>query len=178
MQTKPKYGVFDFTTDESTDSIPNKYVLEIVELEYDDAGEITGGDEIAVVIHRASEQSPIDGPEANTKREHAARIVDALNNAGKPAYGLLTPLSVRDEIHYRVTDGAESYADEITAEDAEHIEKLSDEEIDKAVRASIDDGCWGIHDMIRSDAIDQLVNEVRVNAIADQRPSGQPSKKD
>lgn len=77
---RPVYGFFDFEEDQSTDQIPGKYVLEIVKLEYDERGEITGGEEIAVIAHRTENgMFPIDGEVAETKRNDAQLIVDALN---------------------------------------------------------------------------------------------------
>lgn len=59
----------DFQEDESTDAIPDKYILTITK----------HGEEFATIVHRASEAYPIDGNLANQKRENAQLIVDALN---------------------------------------------------------------------------------------------------
>jgi len=67
------FGWEDFEEDESTDAIPDKYILTI---ECD-------GEEYASIVHRTvGGLYPIDGELANEKRAHAQRIVDALNNDG------------------------------------------------------------------------------------------------
>lgn len=63
------YDWTDFEEDESSDAIPDKWILTIRE----------GGEELAVIVHRHSERYPIDGVLADEKRERAQFIVDALN---------------------------------------------------------------------------------------------------
>lgn len=57
----------EMTGDGSGD--PDKHYLTIYEY----------GEELATIIHRASPAFPIDGPEADRKRENAERIVHALS---------------------------------------------------------------------------------------------------
>ena len=74
-----RYGWSDFEEDESTDEIPEKFVLSIGRL--DDRGHLSD-DPMAVIVHRASAAFPIDGDVANAKRADAQMIVDALNGQG------------------------------------------------------------------------------------------------
>lgn len=65
-----RYAWHDFEEDESTDAIPDKYVLTITE----------DGEEFATIVHRTTDGAyPIDGPLAERKRRNAARIVRLLN---------------------------------------------------------------------------------------------------
>jgi hypothetical protein len=65
---------FDFEEDQSTDNIPDKYILTI-------AG--PDDEELAFIVHRTcGGRFPLDGEVANRKRETAQRIVDALNRTG------------------------------------------------------------------------------------------------
>lgn len=66
-----KYQWFDFTRDESTDAIPDKYILTIADAD---------GEEIAVIVHRTLDDTfPLDGRLAEKKRQDATLIVRALN---------------------------------------------------------------------------------------------------
>lgn len=76
---RPRYGVFGFDRDDSTDTIPDKYILTIAEIEYDEDGEITDQEEIATIVHRALDDFPIDGEVAQQKLRDAHLIVDLLN---------------------------------------------------------------------------------------------------
>lgn len=70
------YGWLDFEEDESSDSIPDKYILTIGT--FNEHHEFV--DEIAIIVHRtAGGQYPLDGELAESKRKDAQRIVDALN---------------------------------------------------------------------------------------------------
>lgn len=64
------YKWFDFEEDVSTDAIPGKYILTIAD---------EHGEEVATIVHRASDMFPLDGPVAAQKERNAQRIVDALN---------------------------------------------------------------------------------------------------
>lgn len=69
------YQWFDFTPDDSTDAIPDKYILTIVDAD---------DEEIAIIVHRTVDGTfPLDGPVAEKKRQDAARIVRALNSAAE-----------------------------------------------------------------------------------------------
>jgi len=72
-----QYRWYDFEEDESSDAIPDKYVLSIVN---EDA------EEVAVIVHRTvGGRYPLDGALASWKRENAQRIVDALNASEVPS---------------------------------------------------------------------------------------------
>lgn len=64
------YQWFDFEEDVSTDAIPGKHILTIADAD---------GEEVAVIVHRASDMFPLDGPVAAQKRWNAQKIVNALN---------------------------------------------------------------------------------------------------
>lgn len=69
------YGWQDFELDESTDQIPDKYVLTIVDPD---------GEEMAVIVHRTVDgRFPLDGSVAKGKRRNAQLIVDALNKLNR-----------------------------------------------------------------------------------------------
>lgn len=61
--------------DDSTDAIPDKYVITIW---------TPDEEEMAVIVHRTCNgKYPIDGPLANEKMVNAQQIVDALNLQNK-----------------------------------------------------------------------------------------------
>lgn len=60
----------DLTGDGSGD--PNKYIITIRDEE----------EEVAVIVHRASELYPLDGDLANRKLVRAERVVKVLNDSG------------------------------------------------------------------------------------------------
>jgi hypothetical protein len=69
-----KYLWFDFEEDDSTDAIPDKYILSI---------EDENGEEVAVIVHRTcGGEYPLDGDVAERKRKNAQMIVDELNSKG------------------------------------------------------------------------------------------------
>jgi len=73
------YGWIDFDVDESTDEVPDKYVLFIGT--WDTSGSYD--EEVAVMVHRTvGGMYPLDGEIANRKRRMAQRIVDLLNEHG------------------------------------------------------------------------------------------------
>lgn len=73
-----RFGWQDFTPDESTDAIPDKYVLTVGTV--DAEGNLTG-DEVFTIVHRASPEFPIDGPLAEAKRDRAIALVNMLNES-------------------------------------------------------------------------------------------------
>jgi len=66
------YSWIDFEEDWSTDQIKDKFILTILDPE---------GEEFASIVHRASNEFPIDGDLAEQKRDNAQKIVDALNRS-------------------------------------------------------------------------------------------------
>jgi hypothetical protein len=67
------YGWEDFEPDVSTDAIPDKYILTIT----------LDGEEVAVIVHRATEAHPYDGGLMQEKRRRAQEIVETLNRGVK-----------------------------------------------------------------------------------------------
>lgn len=68
-----KYTWEEFELDESSDAIAGKYLITIHD---------GNGEEVAVIVHRTCEgRFPLDGTVAGAKRDHAQRIVNALNRA-------------------------------------------------------------------------------------------------
>lgn len=65
------FGWADFTEDESTDAIPDKFILTITDED---------GEEFATIVRRTVDgEYPLDGGLASQKRANAQRIVNALN---------------------------------------------------------------------------------------------------
>jgi len=65
-----RYAWQDFEEDQSTDAVPDKYVLTITE----------DGEEYATIVHRTvGGKYPLDGEMARHKRARAERIVFLLN---------------------------------------------------------------------------------------------------
>lgn len=70
------YSWSDFELDESSDAIPDKYILTI----WESAGAFQ--DELAVIVHRTCNgKYPLDGELANQKRSNAIDMVRMLNSA-------------------------------------------------------------------------------------------------
>lgn len=64
----------------------------------------------------------------------------------------LDAVSVRQEINDRLDNG------EITEAQAEYVNSLSDEEINAAIDASVNDYFWNVYDFVRSAAIARLLS--------------------
>lgn len=81
----------DFEKDESSDAIPDKFILGIY---FGEAGSILHSDQVAVIVHRASDRNPIDGAKVDEKRANAQRIVNALNATTNPDWEIERAVAV------------------------------------------------------------------------------------
>jgi hypothetical protein len=73
------YDWFDFEEDQSSDEIPDKYILTIERVDAQGHGQ----EEVAVIVHRTADgKYPLDGEIVHRKRRMAQRIVDLLNEHG------------------------------------------------------------------------------------------------
>lgn len=79
--THHSFGWIDFEEDDSTDEISGKYIATVGVWETDEEGYPTFLNDVYTLVHRDTEDYPITGQYADSKREDAAALANILNIA-------------------------------------------------------------------------------------------------